>query len=199
MPTVEGVQDRSGDEEKMGELFDEETAEPGELIDEEKPGELISENGTLTADTVRPSEADKSTNDDSDTDHDKSLENSEEERVRGNSTIGSVVVRSSFKINEAKETDRPKQGGNRFFAYLKRFAALAWIERIILISVCVAVAAGFTTPIIIYALDTDLGDNATISIDIDNCSASKIDVQVCVSSWSGCIGSLLWCLYSYVH
>ena len=102
---------------------------------------------------------------------DKSL--AKQEEGRGNGTIGSAVV------SEAKEKISYR---SKCFVYFKRTPILAWIERIILISICVAVAAGFSAPIIIYALDTDRGNNATISVDIDvdNCPASSTNGQVCV-------------------
>ena len=67
-----------------------------------------------------------------------------------------------------------------WFAYLKQTAILVWVERILLTSICIVVAAAFTVPIIIYALDTDRGDNSTISVDIDvdSCPASNTNVQV---------------------
>ena len=68
-----------------------------------------------------------------------------------------------------------------WFAYLKQTTILVWIERILLTSICIVVAAAFTVPIIIYALDTDRGDNSTIlvDIDVDSCTAaSNTNVQV---------------------
>ena len=90
-------------------------------------------------------------------------------------TISSEVARSAFKIYEAKEN---KSDHTKCYTYLKQ---KVWIERVVLISICVAVAGGFTVPIIIYAVDTDRGDNSTISfdLDVDNCQISTSDVQVC--------------------
>ena len=90
-------------------------------------------------------------------------------------TISSEVARSAFKIYEAKEN---KSDQIKCCTYLKQ---KVWIERAVLILICVAVVGGFTVPIIIYAVDTDRGDNSTISIDldVDNCQISTSDVQVC--------------------
>lgn len=104
---------------------------------------------------------------------DKSLEKRENERVSGNSTINSAMLPSSFKLDSENEnrSDQINFAFREAFAYLKRSV---WIERAILISVCIAVAAGFTVPIIIYALSSDT-DRDMISInviqDVDNCPA----------------------------
>ena len=91
-----------------------------------------------------------------------------------------VVVRSSFKVGEAAKNKSNLLQARNCCAYLKQAAVLIWIERVFLISICVAVAVGFTVPIIIYAVDTDRGsDNSTLSIDlyVDNCPS--FDMQVC--------------------
>ena len=91
-------------------------------------------------------------------------------------TISSEVARSAFKIHEVKEN---KSDQIKCCTYLKQ--QKVWIERVVLILICVAVAGGFTVPIIIYAVDTDRGDNSTISIDldVDNCQISTSNLQVC--------------------
>ena len=120
---------------------------------------------------------------DSDMLTDKRLENKEKERVRGNSTIGSTAI-SSLKFCEGNEHGPPDP--SNCFAYLKRIAMSLWIERVFLVIICSAVAAGFTVPIAIYAVDTDR-ENNTIStdiIDINNCrpSVSNTDTtKVCVN------------------
>ena len=90
-------------------------------------------------------------------------------------TISSEVARSAFEIFEAKEN---KSDHIKCCTYLKQ---KVWIERVVLISICAAVAVGCTVPIIIYAVDTDRGDNSAISIDldVDKCQMSISDVQVC--------------------
>ena len=92
-----------------------------------------------------------------------------------NETISSEVASSAFKI-DAKED---KSDQTNCCIYLQQ--NIVWIERAILILICVAVAGGFTVPIIINAIDTERGDNSTISIDldVDNCQMSTSDVQVC--------------------
>ena len=97
--------------------------------------------------------------------------------------ISREVASSAFKI-EAKED---KLDQTTCCIYLKQNMVWSvWIEKVVLILICVAVAGGFTVPIIIYAVDTDRGDNSTISIDldVDNCQVSTSDVQVCyVARW----------------
>ena len=94
----------------------------------------------------------------------------------------SAVVPSSFKIDEVAKNNESNHIQSNCCTYLKQTAKLVWIERIILISICTAVAGAYTVPIIIYALDMDRGDNSTISIDLnfDNCSTLD-DVQVCLA------------------
>ena len=128
---------------------------------------------------VEEKSSDKSTNN-----VDRSIEKSEDERGRDNSTISSSMVRSAFKIDEPNES---RWNESNCFAYLglKRKTILLWIEKIVLTFICIGVAAGFTTPIIIYAFDKDIGYNASISIgdiDVDNCPVSNTfteDAQVC--------------------
>ena len=139
-----------------------------DLSDKENVNEYI-ENGIV----VEEKSSDKSTG--------RNTENCEEERGCDNSTIDNLVARSSsFKIDESNEKRSNK---SNFFAYFTGITILVWIERIILSSICVAVAAGFASPIIIYALDADVGDNATIpvDIDVDNCPGSNTDEQVTVA------------------
>ena len=97
-------------------------------------------------------------------------------------TISDEVVRSSFKVVEEKKA---KSSQYNCCTDLRQTAALWWTERVILILVCIAIAAGFTIPIIIYAVDTDRADNSTLSIDIDvdSCqalSSMSSDTQVCL-------------------
>ena len=96
-------------------------------------------------------------------------------------TIGDDVVCSSFKVDEEKKR---KSNQRNYCIYLKQTGVLLWTERVILILVCFAIAAGFTAPIIIYATDTDRGDNSTLSIDIDVDSCQTLnsmssDTKVC--------------------
>ena len=112
----------------------------------------------------------------------KSLEKCEEKDDGDKSgTISDEVVRFSFKVDEEKKS---KSNQYNCCTYLKQTAILWWAERVILISVCIAIAVGFTIPVIIYAIDTDRGENSTISIDIDvdSCqtptSMSLDDMQV---------------------
>jgi len=47
-------------------------------------------------------------------------------------------------------------------------------ERVILMLICIAVTLGFFAPILIYAVETDLGGNSTtitVDFDVDKCSS----------------------------
>ena len=95
-----------------------------------------------------------------------------------------VIVHSSFKADEEKEK---KSSQYSFCTHLKRTAVLLWTERIILILVCIAIAAGFIVPIIIYAIDADRGDTSTLSIDVDvdSCQVlNSMSSQVCLCIYS---------------
>ena len=86
---------------------------------------------------------------------------------------------SLFKIDETKN----KVGDeNRCWTFIKqKTTILFWIERVVLISICIAIAGGFTVPIIIYALDADQG-NTTRSLsdfDLNSCSNTTVRVKVC--------------------
>ena len=102
-------------------------------------------------------------------------------------TINDEVVRSSFKVDEGKKS---KSSQYNCCTDLRQTAALWWTERVILTVVCIVIAAGFTIPIIIYAIDTDRGENSALSIDIDvdSCQTSTFmaqddDVQVLMHAW----------------
>ena len=142
--------------------------------DKENPNECV-ENLIV----VEEKSSDKSTNDV------RSIEKSEEERGRDDSTISNSVVRSAFEIDESNKKNRWNESNCFAYLGLKQKTILLWIERIVLTCICVGVAAGFTTPIIIYALDKDVTYNANISIgdiDVDNCTGSNTcteDAQVC--------------------
>lgn len=92
-------------------------------------------------------------------------------------TICDAVV---FKVDEEK-----KRKSNQYncCTYLKQTAVLLWTERIILVLVCIAIAAGFTVPIIVYEIDTDREDISTLlmGIDLDSCQAlNSTSSQVCL-------------------
>ena len=87
-----------------------------------------------------------------------------------------AVARSSFTVDESPKI----KSSHALCTYLKNTAILVWIERVFVISICIAVAIGFTVPIIIYAADTDRGsDNSTLSIDlnVDNCPSFDMQVR----------------------
>ena len=102
----------------------------------------------------------------------KSLEKCEGkcDNDKGGTICDAVVVHSLFKVDEEKKN---KSNQYNFCTYLKQTAVQLWTERIILVLACIAIAAGFTVPIIIYEMDTDGEDISTLlmSIDVDNCQA----------------------------
>ena len=89
-------------------------------------------------------------------------------------SISSRVVHSLFKIGETRE-----QKENRCYTFVKQHKILFWVERIFLFCICTAVAGGFTVPIIIYAVETDLGNSTTLSNDLDFDNCSNTITQVC--------------------
>ena len=94
------------------------------------------------------------------------------EKPRDALPVGSAfaMVRSLFKIDETKKSD-----GNS----CKQSKIVFWIEKFVLIWICIAVAGGFTVPIIIYALDTDRGNNTRSLSDFNLNSCPTTLVQVC--------------------
>ena len=92
-------------------------------------------------------------------------------------TICDAVV---SKVDEEKKS---KSNQYNCCTYLKQTAVLLWTERIILVLVCIAIAAGFTVPIIVYEIDTDREDISTLlmGIDLDSCQAlNSTSSQVCL-------------------
>lgn len=95
-------------------------------------------------------------------------------------TIDSGVIRSFFKADESSE--EVESGHQSCCSCWKLPAVRTWIERIVLISICAAVAGAFTAPIIIYAIDADRGsdgEDSTIFIDLDLDNCQDESIQVC--------------------
>jgi len=86
-----------------------------------------------------------------------------------------MVVRSLFKIEEKKKN---KLDECSCCTFIKRNRILLWVEIVFLVSICTAVAGGFTVPIIIYAVAATDRGNATTSLSNDF-SCSDTIVQVC--------------------
>ena len=119
----------------------------------------------------------------------KSMKEAEEEKPdaknppNGTSSISNEVVHSSFKIDEAKGI---KQKENKcctscFTRFIKKYKILLWIENTFLFSICATVAGGFTVPIIIYAVDTDLGNSTLLyssKLNFDSCSTTALQVYI---------------------
>ena len=84
-----------------------------------------------------------------------------------------TVVRSLFKVDERKKPN--------FCTFTKHNKI--FIEWIIVVSICIAIAGGFTIPTIIYALNTDRGENKSLSsdfnLDSDSCPNTTLYLQVC--------------------
>ena len=99
-----------------------------------------------------------------------------EAEVKGlnKASINSTAVHSSFKIDETRE-----QKENRCYTFIKQYKNLFWVERIFLLCICAVVAGGFSIPIIIYAVDTDLGNTTRLSSDLDFDNCSNAITQVC--------------------
>ena len=91
-------------------------------------------------------------------------------------SIDSTVINSSFKIEDAKNN---KQNKNNFCPFIKGNKILIWVERVIVFSICTAVAGGFTVPIVIFAVNADRGNTTKLSSDLDFNICSNISVQVC--------------------
>ena len=83
---------------------------------------------------------------------------------------------SEFKIDETKNNG---EGNSCCIQFIRRSKIVFWIERVVLIWICIAVAGGFSVPIVIYACDTDRGNNTrSLSFNLNNCPATTL-VQVC--------------------
>ena len=97
-------------------------------------------------------------------------------------SINSAVVHSLFKMDETREITQKE---NKCCTFVKRYNCriLFWLERILLFCFCAAIAGGYTVPIIIYAIDTDLGNTTKLSGDLDLTSCSNTVTQVC--KWCG--------------
>ena len=102
---------------------------------------------------------------------------SESEKPGGDtlSINSTTVVRSLFKMDERKKPN--------FYTQLTKHNKKL-LEWIILVSICIAIAGGFTIPTIIYALNTNRGENKSLSSDfsLDSCpntSPLNTTVQVC--------------------
>ena len=77
-------------------------------------------------------------------------------KLSDTSSISSAVVHSLFKMDETREITQKE---NKCCTFVKQYnyKILFWLERILLFCFCAAIAGGYTVPIIIYAVDTDLG------------------------------------------
>ena len=107
-----------------------------------------------------------------------------EKGLEKNDDSTTMVVAASLSADEAsKNADNHEDRSNtctQNCTHLKQSAK--WVERIFLVSICIGVALGFTAPIIIYAVDSDRGDNSTLSIDFDVDSCPAVNMQVrCIS------------------
>lgn len=129
----------------------------------------LSENGT-TANKLPENTSEE-------TDKNKAKRRVTLNEIPRSTTIDSAVVRSFLQADEPQESE---SNHHSCCTCWKSPAVRVWVERIVLISICVAVAGAFTVPIIIYAVDADRGsDSPTIltDLDLDNCQDESI--QVC--------------------
>ena len=105
-----------------------------------------------------------------------SVEKPDHKKLSDSSSINSAVVHSLFKIDETREITQKE---NKCCTLVKRYKMLFWLERILLFCFCAAIAGGFAVPIIIFAVDTDLGNTTKLSSDLDFDSCSDTAAQVC--------------------
>ena len=73
-------------------------------------------------------------------------------------------------------------GENICYSFIKQQKILPWVEKVVLISICVAVAGGFSVPIIMYAVsadDSSAGNTITIDNFMIDFNCSHIIPQVC--------------------
>ena len=99
------------------------------------------------------------------------------ELLEDTASISSAVVHSLFKINETK---KQKRNEKCYYFIKQNKAIMLWMERVFLISICTAIAGGFTMPIIIYAINANQGDDSRLSSALDLESCSNITSQVSV-------------------
>ena len=101
-------------------------------------------------------------------------------------TIDSTVVKSFVQNNEQKTNI----WRDSFCNFIKQSKILLWMDGIVLISICIAIAGGFTIPIIIYAADTradtnEDGNNTAGSLgfsDFNFDSCQNATSQVCYNT-----------------
>jgi len=81
-------------------------------------------------------------------------------------SIDITVPCSLFKMDQKREN---RLDDSNCYTFFKQTRILLWLEIVSLISICIAVAGGFTVPIIIAA-NTDRENNFTLSSDhLDSC------------------------------
>ena len=100
-------------------------------------------------------------------------------KLSGSSSINDVVTHSVFKIDETREITQRQNKCCTFVTGRYKILFSNWLERILLFCFCAAIAGGFTVPIIIFAVDTDLGNATKFSSDLDFGSCSDTAAQVC--------------------
>ena len=106
------------------------------------------------------------------------VEEPSHKKLSGNTlSINSAAVHSLFKLDD--ERRKITQKDNKCCTFVKQYKILFWLERILLFCFCATIAGGFTVPVIIYAVDMDLGNNTKLSSDLDLDSCSNTVIQVC--------------------
>ena len=112
----------------------------------------------------------------------RSLQEPVHEKLNDKSSVDSAVVHSSSIIDEAKREARESEQENKCNIFMKQNKIMFWAERVILFSICAAVAGGFTVPVIIYAVSGDRGNTTRLSRDLrlfDSCSNTVTQVCKC--------------------
>ena len=136
-------------------------------------------NKLLESNIDMPVDKFRSTMDPADNKRLSSVEMPAHNKLSDTSAINSAVVHSLFKIDETRKITQKE---NKCCTFVKRYSRdkiLFWLERILLVCFCAAIAGGFTVPIIIYAVDRDLGNTTKLSSDLDLDSCSNTVTQVC--------------------
>ena len=103
---------------------------------------------------------------------------------------------SKFKIDETKNNG---EGNSCCIQFIRQNKIVLWIERVVLIWICIAVAGGFSVPIIIYACDTDRGNNTKSLSDfnLNSCPGTTL-VQVCTDIHIHVASCIIYGLLAYL-
>ena len=136
----------------------------------------LLENGTPLDKFCSTKEADEGLN----------LDKSAHKKLSDELSINSVQVichHSSFNVHESRgETKESKNKETKCCSVIKQHKVLVWVERVLLFSICTAVAGAFTVPVIVYYASMDRGNHTATrfssDLDFDDCTNTAAYVQV---------------------